>query len=106
MCAGHIEDFDKREGAALTPVSPEAPDGWTNDRALSGAFLETIIMHDPFRSALARTHRGLRIVKAWFKQKIDLDNAKIDFEISDHQQSWGYEAGPSKGPGPRSAGGR
>jgi hypothetical protein len=26
--------------------------------------------------------------------------------ISDHQQSWGYEAGPSKGPGPRSAGGR
>jgi microcin C transport system ATP-binding protein len=26
--------------------------------------------------------------------------------ISDHQQSWGYEAGPSKGPGSRSAGGR
>ena len=27
-------------------------------------------------------------------------------KISDHQQSWGYEDGPSKGPGPRSAGGR
>jgi hypothetical protein len=27
-------------------------------------------------------------------------------EISDHQQSWGYEAGPSKGPGIGSAGGR
>jgi len=27
-------------------------------------------------------------------------------EISDHQQSWGYEEVPSKGPGPRSAGGR
>ena len=27
-------------------------------------------------------------------------------QISDHQQSWGYEKGPSKGPGPRSAGGR
>jgi hypothetical protein len=26
--------------------------------------------------------------------------------ISDHQQSWGYEYGPSKEPGPRSAGGR
>jgi hypothetical protein len=26
--------------------------------------------------------------------------------ISDHQQSWGYEVGPSKGPGPRSADGR
>ncbi len=26
--------------------------------------------------------------------------------ISDHQQSWGYEEGPSKGPGPCSAGGR
>jgi len=26
--------------------------------------------------------------------------------ISDQQQSWGYEEGPSKGPGPRSAGGR
>jgi hypothetical protein len=27
-------------------------------------------------------------------------------KISDHQQSWGYEEGPWKGPGPRSAGGR
>jgi hypothetical protein len=27
-------------------------------------------------------------------------------KISDNQQSWGYEDGPSKGPGPRSAGGR
>jgi hypothetical protein len=26
--------------------------------------------------------------------------------ISDHHQSWGYEDGPSKGPGPRAAGGR
>jgi hypothetical protein len=35
-------------------------------------------------------------------------NRKRSFfnEINDHQQSWGYEAGPSKGPGPRSAGGR
>jgi hypothetical protein len=31
---------------------------------------------------------------------------KIDRIISDHQQSWGYEEGPSKGPGPRSADGR
>jgi secondary thiamine-phosphate synthase enzyme len=31
---------------------------------------------------------------------------KLHVRISDHQQSWGYEAGPSKGPGPRSAGGR
>ena len=29
--------------------------------------------------------------------------AKIS-RISDHQQSWRYEKGPSKGPGPRSAG--
>jgi hypothetical protein len=28
------------------------------------------------------------------------------FEISDHQQSWGYEEGPSKGPEPCSAGDR
>jgi hypothetical protein len=27
-------------------------------------------------------------------------------EISDHQQSWGYEDGPWKGQGPRSAGDR
>jgi len=26
--------------------------------------------------------------------------------ISDHQQSWGHDEGPSKGPGPRSAAGR
>ena len=34
----------------------------------------------------------------------DLDQALA--QISDHQQSWGYEEGPSKGPGLRSAGGR
>ena len=31
---------------------------------------------------------------------------KSEQQISDHQQSWGYEDGPSKGPGPHSAGGR
>ena len=51
-----------------------------------------------------------------FIADIDYDDLKSDkktqyavircLEISDHQQSWGFEAGPSKGPGPRSAGGR
>ncbi len=31
---------------------------------------------------------------------------KVFPQISDQQQSWGYEEGPSKGPGPRSAAGR
>ncbi len=32
--------------------------------------------------------------------------SEILTKISDHQQSWGYEEGPWKGPGPCSAGGR
>jgi ubiquinone/menaquinone biosynthesis C-methylase UbiE len=36
----------------------------------------------------------------------DVVNMLLIGKISDHQQSWGYEAGPSKGPGSRSAGGR
>jgi hypothetical protein len=41
-----------------------------------------------------------------FQKRIHIKNSKPDQKISDHQQSWGYEDGPSKGPGPCSAGGR
>jgi hypothetical protein len=43
-------------------------------------------------------------VRSWEAAKVKMET-KYE-QISDHQQSWGYEAGPSKGPGPRSAGGR
>jgi len=40
----------------------------------------------------------------WFSKPVDKDSAFKLIQISDHQQSWRYEEGPSKGPG--SAGGR
>ena len=40
------------------------------------------------------------------RQFLILMTGGCEFEISDHQQNWGYEVGPRKGPGPGPAGDR
>ena len=76
VCEGQIANFNARYGANLDPKSAE---GWKTDRELSARFLETILLHDPFRGA--QTRNGVRIVGAWFRQKVDLANAKLDRQL-------------------------
>ncbi len=54
-------------------ADPETLDGWTEARVLSPAFLETVLLHEPYRSALPR--RGIYVVGAWFRDAIDLSGA-------------------------------
>jgi hypothetical protein len=61
ICEGRIADFNNRSG---TTVDPKTPDGWSKDRALSSAFLKTILLYAPYKGSL--THKGVRVKGGWF----------------------------------------
>jgi hypothetical protein len=75
VCNGEIADFNLKY---QKEIEPETLDGWSEERLISPAFLETILLYDPYKSALPR--RGLRISGAWIKEKIDLTNARLNAE--------------------------
>ena len=71
ICIGREADFNKLKGY----LHPDRKEGWRKDRALSSEFLETILLYEPYRSAITR--KGVRIVGAWFPGKVDLRKAEI-----------------------------
>ncbi len=71
ICEARIADFNARYGR----LDPQEPEGWDDKRKLGQSFLETILLHEPFRSAIPR--QGVRIVGAWFEDPIDLAYAKF-----------------------------
>ncbi len=66
---GRIADFHARHGK----LDPKEPEGWDETRKLSQAFLESILVREPFKGAVPR--QGVRIVGAWFEEPIGLENA-------------------------------
>ncbi len=84
ICNGEIADFNigKKYGGELDPKKNEiwnAENENAKKRVLRSRFLETILTHEPYKSALTR--RGVCIVGAWFREKVDLSNANIDYEL-------------------------
>ncbi len=73
--AGRPADFHARDG----PLDPKTPEGWDGTRKLGQAFLETLLLDEPYRGATPR--RGVRIVGAWFPEPIDLANARVEHEL-------------------------
>ena len=69
--AGKIADFHARH----SKLDPKEPGGWDQSRKLSQAFLETILVREPFKGAVPR--QGARIAGAWFDEPIDLESAQI-----------------------------
>ena len=51
-------------------------------RTLSSSFLKIILLHEPFRSAIP--YRGVRIVGAYFPDRIDLSDASIERPLELH----------------------
>ncbi len=85
VCRGEIADFNNEEQRYLYvwiggDLDPNEREDWPESRVLTPEFLETILLHEPFRSA--QTRLGVRIVGAWFKSKIDLEGAEIERELS------------------------
>jgi uncharacterized protein YjbI with pentapeptide repeats len=78
VCVGEIADFNKGEhyGGKLNPKIPE---NWPASRRLRSAFLETLLLHEPYRSALTRD--GVRIMGAQFMEPVDLSGASITHKL-------------------------
>jgi hypothetical protein len=79
VCEGKIADFStaKDYGGKLDPAKRN---GWQENRVLRPAFFVTILLHEPFRSALP--HYGVRIKGAWFIDPLDLSDASLAHPLS------------------------
>ena len=76
ICEGRIANFNKHLNEELDPRNPAHDGKWSDDRILSSRFLETILLHEPFRSAIPR--QGVRIFGAYFPDEINLTDASIE----------------------------
>lgn len=83
ICEGRIADFNRRLNEELDPRNPDHDDKWSNDRRLSSVFLETILLHEPFSSAIPR--QGVRISGASFPDYINLTDASIGQPLMVHK---------------------
>ena len=63
VCEGKIANFNRAEGYS-GKLDPKTSEKWPEKRVLRSAFLETILLHEPYRSALPR--QCVRIIGAWF----------------------------------------
>jgi len=85
VCEGKIANFNGSDayGGELDPRRPkENIEEWTKEwskRILTSEFLETILLHEPYRGAL--THHGVRIMGAWFREPLNLSNAILDHQL-------------------------
>ena len=80
ICEGKVANFDKHpdehpDARPFDPRKQEDSENWS-DRTLRSSFLETILLHEPFRSAIPR--QGVHIIGAYFPEPIDLSDASID----------------------------
>jgi hypothetical protein len=78
VCIGQVADFNAAPeyGGDLDPKRPE---GLPDNRVLSSAFIETILLSDKYRQALTRN--GVRITGARFAEAVDLSGAEIAHEL-------------------------
>jgi hypothetical protein len=74
VCEGKIADFNTVQGYGGT-LDPRKLEGWSEKRVLSPQFLETILLYEPFRSALPRY--GVRIKGGWFQKPLDISHATL-----------------------------
>jgi hypothetical protein len=75
ICLGQVADFSTRDAGGV--LDPKKPDAWQKreNRVLRPVFLETLLLHQPWRDAVPR--HGVRIVGAWFREPLDLSNAEL-----------------------------
>ena len=76
LCVGEIADLGERDGRELVPSDST---GWDEKRLLTPNFLESILLHEPWAPALPR--QGVRIIGAYFKERVDLDDGQIERQL-------------------------
>jgi hypothetical protein len=79
VAAGEIADFNSAAGYGGN-LDPRTPEAWPDNRVLRSAFLETILLKDPYRGSLKR--RGVTIAGARFTEAIDLEGAELGHRLA------------------------
>src|SRR6266850_1238216 len=74
VCQGKMADFNTLNGYG-GELDPKSAKEWRETRILRPAFLETILLHEPYRSALTRS--GVSIRGAWLKNSLNLSHATL-----------------------------
>ncbi|MEZ5934992.1 MAG: hypothetical protein R3F54_24285 [Alphaproteobacteria bacterium] len=82
---------DIDEHLSQDPFDPCKAEGDLERRRLSAAFLQTIALHEPYRSALPR--HGIEIIGAWFDEPIDLRDGRISGVLWLHRCRFEEEVG-------------
>ena len=78
-CQGKTADFNMAEGYGGILDSKKDKE-WPENRRLTPTFLETILLHEPYRGVLTR--HGVQIVGAWFREPLDLSNSTLTNELA------------------------
>jgi hypothetical protein len=78
VTGGKIADFNTTDGYG-GDLDPKKPEGWPENRVLRSAFLETILLKEPYRRNLTR--RGVVIFGARFTEAIELEGAEFNHRL-------------------------
>jgi uncharacterized protein YjbI with pentapeptide repeats len=78
VCEGKTANFNATEGYGGT-LDPKGKEDWPDNRVLRPEFLKTILLYEPYRSALTR--KGVWIVGALFKMPLDLSSANLSQDL-------------------------
>src|ERR687895_1265410 len=65
ICVGKIADFNSAKDYG-DKLDPKRREGWPANRIIRPGFLETILLYEPYRSALP--HQGVRLNGAWITE--------------------------------------
>src|SRR5262245_53529003 len=68
VCVGQVADFNGAPGYG-GKLDPKSQNDWPQNRILRSAFLEAILLKDPYRRVL--THRGVAIGGARFSEILE-----------------------------------
>ena len=79
VCVGEVANFNAAPGYG-GKLDPMKPADWPQSRVLRPAFLEAILLKDPYRRALTR--RGVVIAGARFVETIDLAGADLQHPLA------------------------
>ncbi|MFQ5480985.1 MAG: hypothetical protein ACE5DW_06875, partial [Thermodesulfobacteriota bacterium] len=75
---GEIADFNEgvKHGGKLDPKNSK---DWPDNRILTPSFLKTILLDEPFQSAIP--YQGVCIIGACLKEPLDLSNARLSKQM-------------------------
>ena len=81
ICEGKRADLSHRSGDKSGSLLDPTNDWivFPDDRVITPEFLETILLHEPYRSAIPR--QGVRIINARFIEILDFTNAQLNHEL-------------------------